>query len=490
MSVLVIDVGTTSLRVGEVSQQGELMSLTSQPAPLKVAGPSLVELDAQALYEQARYCATEICANAQQAGRPIQAVGIANQRATTVVWERASSDPIAPALSWNDLRTLEHCLALKAQGWDMAPNESATKIVHLLEQRTGTAPGGVASGLGGLCAGTLDSWLIWRLSQGECFITDRSNAGLTGLLRSDGSDWNAELLDHLSLDRQLLPELTDTVGVVGQATDLPGAPPIAALVGDQQSSLAGQGCTIEGLGKATFGTGAAVNICLGDSRVEFERRGPQGSFPIVCWTHAGDITWGIEALDLTAGSCVKWLSDLLGISPADTQELAQQCPDSDGVFFVPALEGLGAPQWDFGARAGFVGLTRGTQRPHLARAVLEGVAYRGAELVRTAQTDADVELDSLRIDGGMSRNRVFTQALADALQLPVEVASESESTLLGASYLAGHAIGMWSSWQDISRLWQPGQIVEPNQAPDHDYWQAAVAGCGRWEESLSEISFW
>ncbi len=485
MSILVIDVGTTSLRVGELSEQGELVSVIRKPAPLSIPGPGLVELDAQELYEQVRYAATEICQNAQQAGRQIEAVGIANQRATAVVWERASSDPIAPALSWNDLRTLDRCLSLKADGWDLAPNESATKIVHLLEQR---AQGG--SGQGGLCAGTLDSWLIWRLSQGECFVTDRSNAGLSGLLRSDATGWNTELLEHLSLDPQLLPDLTDTVGVIGQATDLPDAPPIAALVGDQQSSLTGQGCTLAGLGKATFGTGAAVDICLGDNRVGFDRHGPQGSFPIVCWTRSGDITWGVEALDLTAGSCVAWLCDLLGITPADTQELAEQCPDSDGVFFMPALEGLGAPQWDFGARAGFVGLTRGTQRPHLVRAVLEGVAYRGAELVRTAQADSDIALGSLRVDGGMSQNQVFTQALANALQFPVEVASQSESTLLGASYLAGLAIGTWSSWQDISQLWRPGRIVEPQQAPDHDFWQAAVAGCGRWEEGLSDISFW
>lgn len=480
MSILVIDVGTTSLRVGELGEQGELVSVISRPVPLMVAGPSLVELDARALYEQVRSCAVDICRSAQQAGRKIQAVAIANQRATAVVWERASSDPIAPALSWNDLRTLDRCLALKAEGWDMAPNESATKIVHLLEQQDQA----------GLCAGTLDSWLIWCLSRGDCFVTDRSNAGLTGLLRSDATDWNSELLEHLSLDTQLLPALADTVGVVGQATDLPDSPPIAALVGDQQSSLAGQGCTLKGLGKATFGTGAAVDICLGHRRVGFDRRGPHGSFPIVCWTQAGDITWGVEALDLTAGSCVSWLSGLLGISPEDSQDLAEQCPDSGGVFFVPALEGLGAPQWDFGARAGFVGLTRGTQRPHLVRAVLQGVAYRGAELVRTAQADADVALDSLRVDGGMSRNRVFTQALADALQLPVEIAQESESTLLGAGYLAGYATGMWSGWQEISQLWQPSQIVEPQQAPDYDYWQAAVDGCGRWEESLSEISFW
>ncbi len=484
MSILVIDVGTSSLRVAEIANEGTLVALAARPVPLTCPAPGLAELDAEALYAQVLDACAEIYAEAKAAGRKIEGVGIANQRATTVVWEKETSATVGPALSWNDLRTLEQCLNLKAEGFTLAPNESATKITHLLES--------TSHNQSDLLAGTLDTWLVWRLSDGKHYVTDRSNAGLTGLLRPDATSWDIEISRHLGLELSLLPELVPSIGIIGEAIALEGAPPIAAIVGDQQSSLVGQGCLAPGLGKGTFGTGAAIDICLGNRRVDFQRRGPRGSFPIVCWTEQAQIKWGVEALDLTAGTCVKWLCEQLEIidSPKDSQNLALQCEDSGGVFFVPALEGLGAPEWDFGARGTFLGLTRGTHRAHIARAVLEGVAYRGAELVRTAEEDADIALSSLRIDGGMSRNEVFGQALADALGRPVEVAAESESTVLGAGYMAGYALGIWPSWEVISLFWQPKAVVEPHQTVNHECWRNAVYLSRQWEEGLSEISFW
>ena len=338
----------------------------------------------------------------------------------------------------------------------------------------------------------------------------------------DGSGWDMATAEHLRIPPEVLPQIVPSVGVVGEATALPGSLPIAALLGDQQSSLAGLGCLVEGTGKATFGTGTAVDICLGDRRVEFERRGENGTFPIVCRTEAsiqkGDqsrdaqadarrdqaaqneaaqaseeaaITWGVEALDLSAGTNVAWLGEQWGLfkTPADSEALAASCESTEGVVFVPALEGLGAPQWDFGARGTFLGITRGTEASHMARAVLEGVAYRGAELLRAAEADGKTRLKTLKIDGGMSRNKVFAQALANAAERPIEIAKDPEATSLGAAYLAGYATGIWQSLEEISRLSQPAQIIDSTATPDWNCWQAAITQSLRWEESLSEISF-
>lgn len=484
MSLLVIDIGTSSLRVGEMSSEGELLSLTTRQVPLVMPGAGSVEFDAEALYQNVLDACAQVHASAKAGGRKIEAVGIANQRATTVVWEKQTSTPAGPALSWMDLRTLGKCLLLKSDGFTIAPNESATKIAHLLENTS--LPHHE------LLAGTLDTWLVWRLTDGKCHVTDRSNAGLTGLLRTDAQDWDAEILEHLELEPGLLPELVDSTGIVGQATALEDSPAIAAVIGDQQSSLVGQGCLTRGMGKGTFGTGAALDICLGEKRARFKRRGAKGSFPIVGWTEAGQITWGVEALDLTAGKSVMWLCDQLGIveTPQDTEALAAECENSGGVYFVPALDGLGAPEWDFGARGTFLGLTRGTSRAQLVRAVLEGVAYRGAGLVKAAEQDARLGLHSLRVDGGMSQNRIFVQALANALGRAVEIAPESESTVLGAGYLAGYALDNWTSWEEISQLWQPQAVIEPEEPVDYKLWRDAISLSRQWEEELSEISFW
>ena len=338
----------------------------------------------------------------------------------------------------------------------------------------------------------------------------------------DGSGWDMATAERLGIPAEVLPQIVPSVGVVGEAAALPGSLPIAALLGDQQSSLAGLGCLAEGTGKATFGTGTAVDICLGYRRAEFERRGENGTFPIICRTEISPqighqsrdpqanvrrdqaaqneaaqasegarITWGVEALDLSAGTNVAWLGEQWDLfkNPADSEALAASCESTEGVVFVPALEGLGAPQWDFGARGTFLGITRGTEASHMARAVLEGVAYRGAELLRAAEADGKTRLKTLRIDGGMSRNKVFAQALANAAERPIEIAKDPEATSLGAAYLAGYATGIWQSLEEIASLSQPAQIIDPTAPPTWNRWQAAITQSLRWEESLSEISF-
>ena len=522
MGVLVIDAGTSSLRVAEVLESGEILARRSVPSHPDRPADGLAELDAQRLGAAALEMAADVLGEMRSAGRDAQAIGIANQRATTVLWDRSTGLPVGPALSWQDLRTLGDCLVLQAEGLRLAPNESATKLAWLLGQVSSTTSGAGNSGVANLCFGTLDAWLVWQLTQGGCHVTDHTNAGLTGLMLPDGSGWDMATAECLGIPAEVLPQIVPSVGVVGEAAALPGSLPIAALLGDQQSSLAGLGCLADGTGKATFGTGTAVDICLGDRRAEFERRGENGTFPIICRTEvklpradghrdyqanaakardaraeaaqAGQkaaITWGVEALDLSAGTNVAWLGEQWGLfkTPADSEALAASCESTEGVVFVPALEGLGAPQWDFGARGTFLDITRGTEASHMARAVLEGVAYRGAELLRAAEADGKTRLKTLRIDGGMSRNKVFAQALANAAERPIEIAKDPEATSLGAAYLAGYATGIWQSLEEVARLGQPAQTIEPAAPPTWNRWQAAITQSLRWEESLSEISF-
>jgi glycerol kinase len=283
----------------------------------------------------------------------------------------------------------------------------------------------------------------------------------------------------------------DSLGPFGEARALPGAPPIAGLAGDQQASLVGQGCVKPGLAKATFGTGAMLDLCVGDERPSFPRRGPGGTFPIVAWSEAGHTTGGIEAIMMSAGSCVEWLRDDLGIvsSVGESDELAASCSNSGGVWFVPALLGLGTPLWDYGARGTLLGLTRGSGRAEVVRAVLEGIAHRGADLLEAAETDSGLSIEALRVDGGMSRNHTFTQELANAIGHPVEVSAVTEATTLGAAYLAGVAVGTWASLEDAVADLKPRAVVEPTRRVDRDRWLEARGRALRTVPGLSDLDF-
>jgi glycerol kinase len=333
--------------------------------------------------------------------------------------------------------------------------------------------------------------VAWALTSGARQVTDLSNAAVTGLLVPDGSDWDGKVLDALRLPRAALPEIVDSSAVVGEATALDGAPPLAALVGDQQGSLAGQGCVRPGLAKITFGTGGMLDVCVGSERPAFARQGGHGTFPIVAWRRDGATTWGVEAVMLAAGTNIEWLRDDLGIidSAEQSHDVAAACETSEGVVYVPAPLGLGTPRWDYGARGTLLGITRGTGRPQLVRAVLEGIAQRGADLVEATEADTGLGLERLRIDGGMSGNPTFVQAVADACGRPVEVSPEREATTLGAGFLAGLAVGTWSGWDELAATWRPRSVVEPRRALDRDRWREAVDRAAGWEPDLSAISF-
>jgi glycerol kinase len=485
VSVLVVDVGTSSVRTSVVRPDSSIghvhpcQVLPSSPAP------GIVELDASAI-------AAAVLEGAERTLREagdVQGVGVANQRASVVVWDRRTGEPVGPGIGWQDLRTVGTCLELRAQGITLGPNESATKLAVLLDSAD---PGRTRD----LCFGTLDTWVIWTLSGGTLHVTDATNAGMTGLRLADGTGWDEEILEALRIPEGVLPEVVDSSGVVGAASALDGSPVICGVAGDQQASLVGQGCTLPGTAKATFGTGAMLDCCTGDLRPAFRRRGEAGTFPICAWQHAGNITWGVEAMMLSAGTCVEWLRDGLGLidSAASSDEIARSSDQADDVWFVPSFLGMGTPVWDFGARGTFIGLTRDTGRSQVVRAVLEGIAHRGADLLEAAESDTGLKIDRLRVDGGMSDNHTFVSALTEAIGRPVEVSPVREATTLGAGYLGGMALGIWGDESQVAAAWRPIRVVEPasgdvERSSRRQRWFEARERALRFVPELSDLAF-
>jgi len=480
VSLLVVDVGTSGVRAAVVAPDASILAEHHRQVLPSSPAPGLVEFDPTAMAE----AALDVARAALDDGGPVEAVGIANQRASTVVWDRATGEPVGPGIGWQDLRTVFDCLTLREQDVHLAPNQSATKLKHLLDHCD-------ADRTRDLCFGTVDSWIAWTLSAGTAHVTDWTNVMLTGLRSSDGQAWDVHVLDVLGVPASMLPDVVDSSGACGEANALPGNPTIAGIAGDQQASLVGQGCMVPGLAKITFGTGAMLDLCVGPNRPAAAARGPAGTFPIVTWARHGALTWGVEAVMLSAGTNVEWLRDDLGIieSAAASHDVASQCETADGAVYVPALLGLGTPHWDYGARGTLLGITRGTGRPHVVRAVLEGVAQRAADLVEAAESDGGHAIPTLRVDGGMSANPSFLQALADATQRPVEVSPVLEATTLGAAFLTGLATGTWSDEADVVATWQPRQRIEPVGRFDRERWQDACARARSWIPDFSALDF-
>jgi glycerol kinase len=480
MSILVIDVGTSGIRAAIVRPDATVDHVHHREVLPSSPFPGMVEFDASAMAA----AALDVARAALAEGGPVDAVGIANQRASTVVWDRATGEPVGPGIGWQDLRTVGECLVLRAEGVRLAPNLSATKLTWLLDQADPERERD-------LCFGTVDSWIAWTLSGGDLHITDHTNAALTGLNDVVGTSWDPGLVEKLNIPMSVLPRIIDSSGELGQASALPGAPVIAGMAGDQQASLVGQGCVTPGLAKVTFGTGGMLDLCTGAERPAFDTRGDGGTFPIVAWARHGKVTWGVEAVMLAAGTNVEWLRDDLGViaTAAESHDVAATCESAEGAVYVPALLGLGTPTWDYGARGTLLGVTRGTTRAHVVRAVLEGVAQRGADLVEAAEHDSGLSIGSLRVDGGMSANPTFLQALADAVQRPIEVSPVLEATTLGAAFLAGLARGTWASESDVAAAWSPREVVEPAGSFDRDQWLEACRRAGGWLSDLSAIDF-
>lgn len=479
MSILVIDVGTSGLRASVVRETGAIEHLRYEAfAPISPM-PGLVEFDALLM----RDAVLRVSSSALQSAGAVSAVGITNQRASTIMWDRATGIPCGPALGWQDLRTVMECIMARSEhNLLLAPNQTATKASWMIRNYSHNT---------NICFGTVDSWVAYVLSNGELHVTDHSNAAVTGLYDASTHQWSSRALGIMGIDVAMMPNIVRSSGVIGAASALPGTPPIAALVGDQQGSLIGQGCITAGKTKITFGTGGMLDTFTGTTAPTTANRLKGGTFPIVAYSDAQAIHWGTEAIMLSAGTNIDWLcTDMQLIdSPQQSHDVASQVETSDGVVYVPALLGLGTPKWDYGARGTLLGITRGTNRAHIVRAVLEGIAHRGADMVDASQADSGLSIDRIRIDGGMSKNPTFVQALANTTQRTVEVSPVTEATTLGAAFLAGVAVGTWKTLPDAVSTWKPSQQVAPSAVLNRDQWANALSRAGGWIPELSGLDF-
>jgi glycerol kinase len=479
--LLALDQGTTSSRAVVVGD-GRVLASAQQETRQSYPHPGWVEQDPLEIWETQRATAVEALRQSGVAASSVAAVGIANQRETTIVWERATSRPLAPAIVWQDRRTAAACDALREAGHEtlvrahtgllLDPYFSATKLRWILQHVPGALD---RAQRGELAFGTVDTWLVWLLSSGRLHVTDATNASRTMLYNLDAGDWDDELLKLMEIPRAIMPAVVDSCGVVGEtAVDHFGVSlPIAGIVGDQQASLFGQACTTPGMAKVTYGTGCFLLLHTGGRPLHSD----QGLLSTVALQRASDRTYALEGSVFVGGAAVQWLRDGLGIlkSAAEVSGLAARSSES-GVIFVPALTGLGAPHWDPYARGAIFGLTRGTTAADVARAALDGIAFQVADLV-SAAGESGTRPAEVRADGAAASD-ILLQMQADLLGVPVVRSAQAEATALGAAQLAGLAVGQLRE-AEIEGLWRAGKRFEPDPATDRDRlmadWQAAVA---------------
>jgi glycerol kinase len=437
--------------------------------------------------------AAEALTKAGVTGTDIAAIGITNQRETTVVWDRATGQPICNAIVWQDRRTAGICDRLRARKLDRVIRRktglvidayfSATKVQWILQNVKGARARAKA---GELAFGTVDSWLVWNLTAGKVHVTDVSNASRTMLFDIVKGQWDDELLKIFGVPRSMLPEVRSSSEVYGEST-LFGAPiPIAGIAGDQQAALFGQVCTKPGMVKNTYGTGCFMLMNTGTKPIASKNN----LLTTIAWRIGGRTEYALEGSIFIAGAVVQWLRDGLEIirSSAEVEGLAASVPDTGGVYLVPAFAGLGAPHWDQYARGTIVGLTRGTTRAHIARAALEGIALQVMDVLKAMEADAGIKLRELRVDGGASANDLIMQLQADLLNVPVVRPKVAETTALGAAYLAGLAVGYWKSQADIARQWRADKRFVPAMTPSARKriatgWAKALSRAKAWEES-------
>jgi glycerol kinase len=497
-SILVLDIGTSGLRAALVDHSGTIVDYEHVANPPATPLPGLVEFDPNEMYAKSLAVLAQVVE--RNAHVRVAALGITNQRASTIAWNKRTGEPCGPGIGWQDLRTVMECITAKSEhDIHLAPNQTATKASWLLKNAAAHLDAA------DVCIGTIDSWITWKLTDGAVFVTDHTNAAVTGLVDVHTVDWDPSVCETLDVPVSCLPRVVASSEVVGRiATDGPlRGIVIASRIGDQQSSLVGQGCIAPGDTKITFGTGGMLDMVTGEGGPSEPRRTPHGTFPIVAFSLSGDhptIRWGIEAVMLSAGTNVEWLCEdmMLIDSPDRSGEIAASVSSTEGVIFVPALLGLGTPDWDYGARGTLTGLTRGTTSAHVVRAVLDGIAHRGADLFEAALADLAsrgvARPSRLRLDGGMSRNSSFTAMLADAVGTPVHVSAVTEATTLGAAYLAGVATGVWPTLDDAAATWRSSAAVEPSldeteRAARRTLWRENLAAARAWIPALSALDF-
>jgi glycerol kinase len=483
--ILALDQGTTSSRAVLLGQDGRVHGQAQTPFRQIFPQPGWVEHDPIEIWSSQFGVAMEALAQADIKASAVAAIGITNQRETTIIWDRKTGEPIHNAIVWQDRRTAGFCDRLREQGSEPNIQQktglvidayfSASKICWLLDNVAGARE---RAARGELAFGTVDSWLIWKLTGGTRHVTDVTNASRTMLFNLHTGEWDEDLLGMLNIPRSLLPEVVGSSEVCGKTSGVLAGIPIAGIAGDQQAALFGQMCMQPGMVKCTYGTGSFMLLNTGEKPVASRNK----LLTTVAWKINGRTSYALEGSIFIAGAVVQWLRDELQIirEAAEIEALAASVPDTAGVYFVPAFSGLGAPHWDPYARATIGGLTRGANRAHIARAALEGIAFQVADIIDAMETDSGVPLKELRVDGGAARNNLLMQIQADLLGVPVTRPSNPETTVLGATYLAGLAVGYWPDQETIAKQWQADRRFTP--AIDENERRARHAG---WSEALA-----
>ncbi|MSR39238.1 MAG: glycerol kinase [Planctomycetes bacterium] len=498
--ILALDQGTTSSRAIVFDKRGRVVSTSQQEFPQIFPGPGHVEHDPEAIWSSQLQTAKQAIAKSGCKITDLAAIGVTNQRETTIIWEKSTGKPVANAIVWQSRVTAPICDRLKKEGHEQLfrsktgllidPYFSGTKIKHLLDTHDGLR---ARAARGEILFGTVDTFLIWRLSGGRCHVTDVSNASRTLLFNIHTLQWDDELLRLLDVPRAMLPEVRSSSEVYGHTEPalFGAAVPIAGDAGDQQAALFGQACFAPGSAKNTYGTGCFMLLNTGNKPVPSHK----GLLTTVAWQIGSKTTYALEGSVFVAGAAVQWLRDGLQAIPnsAAVESLMNQVPDTDGVYMVPAFVGLGAPYWDPRARGAIVGLTRNTKMAHIARAAVDAMAFQTRDVLEVMQVEALLPLNTLKVDGGAAANATMLQFQADILAVPVRRPVVPETTALGAAYLAGLAVGYWDGLDDIVSNWELDREFKPSMADAtrnrlYEGWKKAVTRSLEWEHDfLTEL---
>jgi glycerol kinase len=492
--ILSFDQGTTSSRSIIFDRKGNIVSVAQKEFTQIFPQPGWVEHNALEIWSTQLGTAAEVITRAGLTVNDIAAIGITNQRETTVVWNKITGKPLYNAIVWQDRRTADYCDAIKEKhtasiqqktGLIIDAYFSATKLKWILENVKEAAESAARDEL---CFGTIDSWLLWNLTKGKVHVTDVTNASRTMLFNIHSLQWDDELLSLFNIPGSVLPEVKSSSEIYGHTENVLSAKniPIAGIAGDQQAALFGQMCTQPGMIKNTYGTGCFMLMNTGEQPVLSKNN----LLTTIAWQLQGKTIYALEGSVFIAGAVVQWLRDGLNFiqNAADVEKLAMQTPDSEGVYLVPAFAGLGAPYWNQHARGTIVGITGGTTSAHIARAALESIAYQTMEVIKAMQADADIEVKELRVDGGATANNLLMQFQSDMLGTKIIRPVITETTALGAAYLAGLAVGYWKDLEEISGQWQAEKIFEPQMPSTQKEqlvkgWERAIKTAQAWSEA-------
>jgi len=489
--ILALDQGTTSSRAMVVDETGAIVAVDQKEFEQIFPQPGWVEHDAEEIWQTQLEVARGALEKSGIAAADIAGIGITNQRETTVLWDRKTGKPVGNAIVWQDRRTSEFCTKLKKSHGDVIQEKtglivdayfSGSKVRWMLEQDADLRSRAEA---GELAFGTIDSWLVWNLTGGKRHITDVTNACRTMLFNTATMAWDDDLLDWLDVPQAVLPETHASSEIYGETeSDLFGASiPIAGIAGDQHAALFGQACHSAGMAKNTYGTGCFMLINTGSER----KLSHNNLLSTLAWQIGDEVEYALEGSVFIAGAAIQWLRDQLGIikTAAEVEALAGSVEDNGGVYFVPAFAGLGAPHWDQYARGTMVGLTRGSNKAHIARAALESLAYQTAEVLRAMEADSGIDMTELRVDGGASMNSLLMQFQSDLLGVPVVRPKNAETTALGAAFLAGLATGVWGSREEIAEQWSVDARFEPAMEREK-----ADAYFAEWQRAVEHAKGW